>query len=122
MDESVRTYAVVVNMDYAHHSPVVCKEVWNEISQKMLDEDFRFEKRMFILSTEQDKQFVCDKARNALENLDGFKENFKQGVYLYVKDFFAIDMTGYNDLILPDSQHKIEVQEEIIDTYTLGSS
>lgn len=106
MDESVRTYGVVVNMDYAHHSPVVCKEVWNEIAQKMLAEDFRIEKRMFILETKKDKQFVCDKARIALEHLDGFNDNFKAQVYHYVKDFFALDLTGYTDLYHSDRRHK----------------
>ena len=111
MGESVRTYAVIINMDYTHHSPVVCKEVWNEISQKMLAENFRFEKRMFIFSTEKDQQFVSKKARNAIENLDGFTENFREQVYHYVKDFFAIDLTGYTDLIFPDVSNGIQTQK-----------
>ncbi len=111
MNEPVRKFAVVVNMDYTLHSPVVCKEIWNEISQKMLAEDFCFEKRMFVFATEKDKQFVCEKARYALENLDGFKSNFKERVYHYVKDFFAVDMEGCTDLLSPGAANNSEAQE-----------
>jgi len=113
MNLSRRTYGIVINMDYEHHRYAICKALWDEIANHMKDEHFSFDKRMFVLTTELGKEAVCDKARKVLEELEGYKESYEKRVFNYVKDFYAIDMTEYVDLSLPQCCTGIEVEEEV---------
>jgi len=115
MNNALRTYGIVINMDYEHHKHAMCSALWNEISQKMQAESFSFEKRMFVVRTEQDKDVVCNKARKVMEELESHKkESYEKQVFSYVKDFYAVDVTDYDDLTRPYTPNGIEVEEDIV--------
>jgi len=116
----MKTYGVVINMDYAHQPVTICKELWKQISEKMLVEDFRIEKRMFMITTRQARENVYDKARNILECVDQDISADKNGIYHYLKDFFTVDMTGYVDLRFPNPNPGMELHEDVVDEIILN--
>lgn len=111
MNKTIKTYGVVINLDYSHQSQFECKIIWDEIVKNMMNEGFHIDKRMFIMTTTQDKQYVCDKARQALNNLDEDVEVFNQHSFRYITDFFTVDMSDYVDLRLPSSNLGIILKE-----------
>ncbi|MDX2507197.1 MAG: hypothetical protein QNL62_22355 [Gammaproteobacteria bacterium] len=115
MNDAIRTYGIVINMDYEHHDYAICKELWNEISREMLLQSFYLDKRMFILTTELGKEEVCNKARKILEDMESDKESYEKQVFNYIKDFYALDVTDYVDLTRPQASSGIEVEEDIGD-------
>jgi hypothetical protein len=116
----MKTYGVVINMDYAHHPVTTCKDLWNIIAEKMLVDDFRIEKRMFMITTHQAKESVYEKARNIVESIDKDLSADKNKVYHYLKDFFTVDMTDHIDLRFPDPEQGMELQEEVVEEIILN--
>lgn len=112
---STRTYGIVINMDYEHHKAAICKALWDEIASHMKAEHFSFDKRMFVLTTDMDQNAVCHKARKILEAMESSKESYEKRVFSYVKDFYAVDMTDYLELSIPQVSSGIEVDEDIED-------
>lgn len=113
MNNIIRTYGVVINMDYYHQPTKECKKIWNNIVQSMLCAGFHFDKRMFLMTTTLDKKYVCDKARAALDNIDEESEFYNKNSLNYITDFFITDMTEYVDLRLPPSDMGIILQETV---------
>ena len=111
MNNSFRTYGVIINMDYSHHSTHDCKKIWNTIVKSMQNEGFHFDKRMFIMTTTQDRKYVCDKARAALNSIDKEQELYRQSLFNYISDFLTIDMSDYVDLRLPPADLGIVLHE-----------
>ena len=112
MAQVMKTYGVVINLDYSHQSPKECKAIWLKIVQNMLYEDFHVDKRMFLITTIQGKNVVCDKARQALNALDDTLEVFNKHSFQYITDFFTIDMSDYVDLRLPTADMGVVLQGE----------
>ena len=112
MAQVMKTYGVVINLDYSHQSPKECKAIWLKIVQNMLYEDFHVDKRMFLITTIQGKNVVCDKARQALNALDDSLEVFNKHSFQYITDFFTIDMSDYVDLRLPTADMGVVLQGE----------
>ena len=113
MNSATRTYGIVINMDYEHHRPAICKALWDRISNHMKAQQFTFDKRMFIISTDQGQEEVCHKARQILEELECCKETYEKRLFHYVKDFYAVDMTDYLELPIPVTSSGIEVHEDV---------
>lgn len=101
MNQAIRTYGVVINLDYSHHPVNECKAIWQKIFQTMMLEGFHNDKRMFLITTILDKDTVCNKARHALNIMDAHLEAYNKHSFHYVTDFFIIDMSDYVDLRLP---------------------
>lgn len=120
MNEPMKTYGVVINMDYTHQPMTRCQDLWKQISKKMLTDDFRIEKRMFIITTRQAKENVYDKARNVLECIDRELPADKNGIYHYLKDFFTVEMTDYVDLRFPNPHPGFELHEDEVDEIILN--
>ena len=112
MAQVMKTYGVVINLDYSHQSPKECKAIWLKIVQNMLYEDFHVDKRMFLITTIKGKNVVCDKARQALNALDDSLEVFNKHSFQYITDFFTIDMSDYVDLRLPTADMGVVLQGE----------
>lgn len=112
MAQVMKTYGVVINLDYSHQSPKECKAIWLKIVQNMLYEDFHVDKRMFLITTIQGKNAVCDKARQALYALDNSLEIYNKHSFQYISDFFTIDMSDYVDLRLPSADMGVVLQGE----------
>lgn len=70
MAQVIKTYGVVINLDYSHYPRNICRVIWLKIAQNMRQEDFHLDKRMFLITTHQEKEVVCNKARRALNALD----------------------------------------------------
>ena len=103
MNQSIKTYGVMINLDYAHQPINECKAIWDKIVQNMQKEDFHIDKRMFTMITFQERNFVCEKARRALNKLDEDVEFYNKHSFEYITDFFIIDMSDYVDLRLPEA-------------------
>lgn len=101
MNQAIKTYGVVINLDYSHQPFNECKAIWRKIVHNMQQEDFHVDKRMFLITTIQERDFVCDKARQALNDLDDDIESYNKHSFEYITDFFTIDMSDYVDLRLP---------------------
>jgi hypothetical protein len=115
MNPALKTYGIVINMDYEHHQHAICKALWDEISNNMRAEKFSFDKRMFVITTDLEKDTVYNKARQVLEQMEDYKETYEKRVFHYVKDFYAVDMTDYVDLTLPPGTKGITVEGLEID-------
>ncbi len=70
-----------------------------------------FMKTYGIMTTEKGKDFVCDKARKALNSLDKDPELYDQSSFHYIIDFFEVDMSDYVDLRLPSDDNGITLKE-----------
>ena len=113
MSAMLRTYGIVINMDYEHHKYAICKALWDEIANNMKAEQFSFDKRMFVMTTDLNQDEVCNKARKILEGMESYKESYEKKVFHYVKDFYAVDMTDCVELSFPKTSSGIEVREDI---------
>jgi len=102
MNQTIKTYGVMINLDYAHQPVNECKAIWGKIVQNMQKEDFHIDKRMFTMTTFQERDFVCNKAREAVNRLDDDIEFYNKHSFEYITDFFIIDMSDYVDLRLPE--------------------
>lgn len=111
MNKAIKTYGVVVNLDYAHHSSRECEIIWHKLSQYMLKEDFHIDKRMFLITTVQSRDVISDKARHALSELDQHLGIFNKYALQYISDFFIVEMSDYVDLRLPASDIGLELRE-----------
>lgn len=101
MAQVIKTYGVVINLDYSHYPRNICRVIWLKIAQNMRQEDFHLDKRMFLITTHQEKEVVCNKARRALNALDDDIDIYNKHSMEYITDFFIIDMSDYVDLRLP---------------------
>ena len=111
MNQSIKTYGVVINLDYSHHSSDECKAIWKQIVYNMLQNDFHIDKRMFLITTSQEKNDICNKARQALNALDDSLEIYNKHSFEYITDFFTIDMSDYIDLRLPTADMGVILNE-----------
>ncbi len=112
MNPTIKTYGVVINLDYAHRPFNECKTLWLKIVQNMLHEDFHIDKRMFVITTFQGKDKICEKARRALSALDNSIEIYNRQSFHYITDFFVINMSDYVDLRLPTVDMGVTIQEQ----------
>ena len=112
MTQAMKTYGVVINLDYSHQSSKECQAIWMKIVQNMLNEDFHVDKRMFLITTFQGLDVVCNKARQALNTLDDSLEVYNKHSFQYITDFFTIDMSDYVDLRLPTADMGVVLQGE----------
>ncbi|MCU7818304.1 MAG: hypothetical protein KZQ57_05400 [gamma proteobacterium symbiont of Lucinoma myriamae] len=112
MNQAIRTYGDVINLDYSHHPVSECKAVWHKILQTMMLEGFHNDKRMFLITTILDKDSVCDKARHALSIIDAHLEPYNKHSFQYVTDFFTFDMSNYVDLRLPPPDVGVTLKEQ----------
>ena len=120
MNEIMKTYGVVINMDYAHQPVTTCKAIWHKISEKMLIDDFQIEKRMFMITSPHAKENIYNKAKSVLDSVNSEMSVDENSVYNYLQDFFTVDMTDYVDLRFPDPKHGIELQEEVVENIILN--
>ncbi|MCW8928722.1 MAG: hypothetical protein OQL19_00610 [Gammaproteobacteria bacterium] len=122
MNNTIRTYGIIINMDYFHQSENKCREIWNDIIRSMRIAGFHFDKRMFLMTTQLDKQSVCKKARTALNNIDEETELYNKNTLDYITDFIAIDMSEYDDLRLPPLDLGIIINEKnrVSQTYSFN--
>jgi len=111
MNHLIKTYGIVINLDYSHQSKEECRIIWDKIVHNMLLYDFHSDKRMFIMTTEKGKDFVCDKARQVLNSLDKDTKYYDQSSFHYITDFFEVDMSDYVDLRLPSADNGIILKE-----------
>lgn len=103
MNQQMKTYGVMINLDYSHQPFNECQLIWQKIVKKMQQEHFHVDKRMFLITTFQEKEVICDKARQVLQTVDNSLEVYNKYSYQYITDFFTIDMSDYVDLRLPTS-------------------
>lgn len=116
MNQTIKTYGVIINLDYSHQPFNECKVIWKKIVQCMRHEGFHIDKRMFLMTTVQGKNTVCDKARLALIAVDNYLEAYNKDSFQYITDFFTIDMSNYEDLRLPRHDMGIVLKEQLRST------
>jgi hypothetical protein len=111
MNSALKTYGVVINLDYIHNSYSQCQYLWQQIVAAMLKNGFHFDKRMFVMTTHQDINHVSELAR---ETLNTINQTFplKENLFHYLMDFLTVDMSHYIDLRLPKTDSTISIDEE----------
>ena len=120
MNQHMKTYGVVINMDYAHQPVTTCQEIWHKIAENMLNEEFHIEKRMFIITSYSSKEKIHDKVNNILASVNNEMSSHENTVYHYLQDFLTVDMTDYVDLRFPNTKHSIELHEDVMDEIVLN--
>ena len=101
-------YAIVINLDHDLHPDDVCRFLWNEIAEKMLDAGFRLDGRSFVTSAppaEAQRQ-----ARAAIESLESHLEFHRKRIYKYIKEFYGYPTEARTNLLVPPLEG-IEVEE-----------
>lgn len=94
--------AVIINLDYEHHSVQVCRRVWDEIVLGMEDAGFSRHYRIFLAdmdgetATAKAKQVVAD-AEEALA-----PENIL--VFDLIREFYWFEYRQINDLLAPANE------------------
>lgn len=101
MNQLIKTYGIMINLDYTHQPKEECHAIWKKIVESMLLYGFHTDKRMFIMKTEKGQDFVCNQARQVLSSLDKDSKSYDKCTIHYITDFFQIDMSDYVDLRLP---------------------
>lgn len=101
-------YAIVINLDYSAHHNTECSALWAQIRQRMMDEDFRVEGRIF--TTELPEQTACEVARGIIDALHQERESLGADVYSYLKEFYGYDHSSAVNLLLPPCD-QIEIDE-----------
>ncbi len=111
MNRLNKTYGIVINLDYTHLPKNQIRQMWNKISRVMQLYGFHIDKRMFIIHTEKNAEFISTLARTAIDSIDSHSKFQKNSPYHYITDFFAVEMSNYIDLRLPALSNSIELTE-----------
>ena len=100
-------YAIVINLDYASHPEQSCRDVWQEIRNRMQLAGFRCDGRIFSIETNEEE--ACGLARNVIDEIESHMDFHE--VFLYLKDFYGFDMASTSNLLLPPAT-AIELAED----------
>lgn len=102
-------YAIVINLDYASHHEDSCREIWQEIRNRMQEAGFRCDGRIFTIDTNEDE--ACSLARNVIDEIEAHLDFHEKRVFYYLKDFYGFDMACTTNLLLPPAT-AIELDED----------
>ena len=92
-------FAIVINLDYDTNPEEICRRLWIEIRDAMMDAGFRLEGRLFTI--EESEEVACDLARDIIERLNGSDFMVDQDIYNFLKEFYGYDHSRTVNLLLP---------------------
>ncbi len=101
------TFALFVNLDYAHKPQAECAQIWQSILDTMLGNGFLFRKRAFVISTEKTRDEIAMDVRHLFDEIQSRQANF----YSYIIDCFILNYENCNDLTFPDTSDSIQVED-----------
>jgi len=99
-------FGLFVNLNYASKPKEECSLIWEKITDKMLDNGFAFDRRAFIINTDQNMAELKISIKVLLDEIQKEQTNF----YGFIMDCFLLDVKSCNDLILPYTIDSIEVK------------
>lgn len=110
-------FGVFINLDYCRHSSEDCSFLWQNITEKMYEKGFLFEKRIFTIRTD----IECDEISIVIRGLLNEIQMEQHDLYSFIADCFILNFDNYNDLTLPDTSDSINVEDiSIEDLNALG--
>jgi hypothetical protein len=80
-------YAIVINLDYEAHAAEICRDLWSEIRQKMLEAGFRLDGRTFVINLPEVQ--ACELARQVIDSIEGHLEYHRKHMHKYIRDFYG---------------------------------
>lgn len=98
------TYAIVINLDYEHHPPELCSELWNVIKFGMLKAGFTSDGRRFISGLTERQ--ACEKARRVIDDIEDHLEYHRRHLYRFMREFYGYDTAATTNLLVPDDARK----------------
>lgn len=103
-------YAVIINLDYESQPEESCRELWREIRDRMVNAGFRRDGRIFTIDANTEDE-AYNLARNVIDEIENHMDFHEKRVFLFLKDFYGIDMSCTTNLLLPPAT-AIELDEE----------
>ena len=122
LSQAIKTYGVVITLDYLHQPIHESKAIWNKIVQYMLQEDFNIENRMFFITTLQERNAICVKAKHALNALDDYLKRYNKHSFQYITDFYSIDLSNDVDLYWPKNDMGTSLKGKNKETGVISSN
>jgi hypothetical protein len=92
-------YAIVINLDHDLHPDDVCRFLWNEIAERMLDVGFRIDGRSFVMNAPPEE--ACRLARETIESIESHLEFHRKHIYKYIKEFYGFPTDARTNLLVP---------------------
>ena len=89
--------AVIINLDYKHHSATTCRRIWEELVHRMEMAGFSQHLRLFLAETDQDTASKRAK-RIVAETEDALAA---EGVLVFdvIREFYCFEYQQINDLL-----------------------
>jgi len=106
--EQQMPYAIVINLDHDVHPDDVCRFLWNEIAEKMLEAGFRIDGRSFVINAPPRE--ACRLARAVIDSMESHLDFHRKHIYKYIKEFYGYPAEARTNLLLPPLD-QIEVDE-----------
>lgn len=92
-------YAIIINLDYEHHAPGVCRRVWDEISKRMVAAGFVPHFRLFL--ADLPRETVRERARGVVDATEAALAPEGIVVFGVVREFYWFEYEQINDLLAP---------------------
>ncbi len=101
-------YVVIINLDYENYEHGKLKGLFGEISAGMQDKGYLVDGRRFSIDVEPEE--AQHLARVVIDELEQQYNAKGESIYIYIKEFFGIQVEHADNLLLPPDD-EIEVSE-----------
>ena len=111
-------FGVFINMNYTEKPTEDCVKILDKIKHQLLNNGYSFEKRVFVINTENDLKDTSIQVRHILSELAADIKN----LHTYVSDCYMLDIKKYSDLKLPDTSDSIDVEQISLESMELSAN
>ena len=94
--------AVIINLDYEHHSVQVCRAVWDEIVLRMESAGFSRHYRVFL--ADMDGETATAKAKQVVAEVEDVLAPEGILVFDVIREFYWFEYRQINDLLAPANE------------------
>lgn len=93
------TTAVIINLDYTHHSQAICEALWQEIRDTLQANGFRLSGRLFTHSLPPERALPL--ARGLIESMEAHLDFHERRFHRFIKEFYGFPCDNMVDLLTP---------------------
>ncbi len=104
-------YVIAINLSYDHHTQERCAEIWELVSNAMLDAGFQRDGRLFTVNLPEKDATMLARATIDLVSNDLQSRHNNEDIYGYLQRFYGYDIAHTTNLLLPPVD-SIEVKED----------
>ena len=95
----MKRYAFSIELNYLGQPYDICRIIWLELRERMIEAGFRCEGRLFTIAVPHAE--AVQHARSVLESISDDMALPEGNIYAYVRDFYCFDHTTYLNLLYP---------------------